>query len=99
MCDCKSLYTPMEKGLKFAAKADSKPANESIFKEIKSMIYLTTPRPDLSFAIVYISKFMTHPKVEHWTTAKKVLRYVKGIINFGILCGERNTLQLIGCII
>ena len=39
---------------------------------------------------------MTHPKVEQWTTKKRILRYVKGIIDFGILYGESDALQLTG---
>ena len=84
--NCKILSTPMEKGLKLSTKIDSKAVNESIYMQlVGSLIYLTTTRPDLSFIVSFISKFMTTPKVEHWTTQKRVLRYVKGTLDFGIL--------------
>ena len=44
-----------------------------------SLIYLTTIRPDLSFVVSFISRFLTAPKLEHLTIAKRVLRYVKGV--------------------
>ena len=39
---------------------------------------------------------MTTSKVEHWTAAKRVLRYVKGTLDFGILYSRRKDLRLCG---
>eukprot|EP00253_Pinus_taeda_P027609 PITA_27609 len=33
---------------------------------VGSLIYLTTTRPDISFAVSYISRFMSAPKADHW---------------------------------
>lgn len=41
---------------------------------------------------------MTHHTVEHCTTAKNILRYVKGTIDFAILYGESDALKLTGYI-
>lgn len=66
MSDCKPASTPIEKGLKLLAKSYSLVENESAFRQlVGSLIYLTTTRPDLSFAVSYISRFMTTPKAEH----------------------------------
>lgn len=46
-----------------------------------SLIYLTATRPDLSYDVSFISRFMTAPDVKHWTTAKRALRYVKGTLD------------------
>jgi hypothetical protein len=97
MTDCKISSTPMEKGLKLSAKTDSKAVNESIYRQlVGSLIYLTTTRPDLSFTVSFISRFMTTPKVEHWTTTKRVLRYVKGTLDFGILYNRSKDPRLCG---
>lgn len=76
----------MEKGLKLSTKIDSKIINEPAYmKLVGSLIYLTTNTPNLSYAVSFISRFMTTPKIEHWTAIDKVLRYMKGTLEFGIL--------------
>jgi hypothetical protein len=97
MEDYKISPTPMEKGLKLSSKIDSKAVSESLYRQlVGSLIYLTTTRPDLSFAMSFISRFMTTPKVEHWTTTKRVLRYVKGTLDFGILYSRSKDPRLCG---
>jgi len=97
MTDCKILSTPMEKGLKLSAKADFKAVNESIYRQlVGSLIYPTTTRPNLSFTVSFISKFMTAPKVERWTATKRVLRYVKETLDFGILYSRSQDPRLYG---
>ena len=97
MTNCKISSTPMEKGLKLSAKTDSKAISESLYRQlVGSLIYLIATRPDLSFVMRFISRFMTVPKVEHWTAAKRVLRYVKGTLDFGILYSRSKDLRLCG---
>jgi hypothetical protein len=97
--DCKILSTPMEKGLKLSAKTDSKAVNELVYRQlVGSLIYLTTTSPYLSYIVSFISRFMRVTKIEHWTVAKRVLRYVKGTLDFGILYRKRKYLQLCGYI-
>ena len=72
MTDCKISPTPMEKGMKLSAKSDSKGVNESIYRKlVGSLIYLTTTRPNLSFVVSFISRFMSAPKVEHLDNNEK----------------------------
>ena len=69
----------MEKGLKLSAKSDSPSVDDTTYRQLVGiLIYLSTTRPDISFAVSYISRFMTAPKADHWMAAKHVLRYVKG---------------------
>eukprot|EP00253_Pinus_taeda_P034240 PITA_34240 len=41
---------------------------------VGSLIYLTTTRPDISFAVGILSRFMQKPCEGHWSAAKRVLR-------------------------
>ena len=87
----------MEKGLKPLAKSDSKTVNESFYRQlVGSLIYLIVTRPDLSFIVILISIFMSTPKVQHWKLAKRVLRYVKGTLDFGILYSKSKDPRLSG---
>ncbi|KAH9291933.1 hypothetical protein KI387_042879, partial [Taxus chinensis] len=97
MYDCNSSSTPMEVGLKLSAHDDSPPVDETLYRQlVGSLIYLTTTRPDLCFAVSYLSRFLSKPKLIHWGAAKRVLRYVKGTLDFGILYQRVADFTLIG---
>ena len=40
-----------------------------------------TLRPDIAFAVDYVSCFMEDPRDDHWVTVKRLLRYVKGMVD------------------
>ncbi|XP_019159710.1 PREDICTED: uncharacterized protein LOC109156327 [Ipomoea nil] len=46
--------------------------------------YLTITRPDLSFAANQLCQHMHAPTISHWEQLKRVLRYVKGTVTFGL---------------
>ena len=53
-------------------------------------------RPDLSVAVGILSQYMKNPGKEHWIGIKRVLRYIQGILNFGLkFCGS-DSFQLSG---
>jgi hypothetical protein len=52
---------------------------------IGSLMYLaSTTRPDISFAMSKLSRFVSNPEDTHWHTLERVLRYLKGTISYGI---------------
>ena len=55
---------------------------------VERLIYLTITRPDLVYVVHIISQFMQTPRVEHMEVARKVLRYLKGSLGYGILFGR-----------
>eukprot|EP00253_Pinus_taeda_P024360 PITA_24360 len=86
MQDCKPATTPMEPGLKLSAQSSSPLVDETLFRQlVGNLIYLTATKPDISFAVSYISRFMSAPKADHWIAAKRVLRYVHGTSDYGLL--------------
>ncbi|XP_047171995.1 secreted RxLR effector protein 161-like [Vigna umbellata] len=63
---------------------------ETMFKQIVgSLCFLCNSRPDLSFSASLVSRFMNNPKKSHMLATKRLLRYVKGIVDFGILFQPR----------
>eukprot|EP00253_Pinus_taeda_P027782 PITA_27782 len=86
MQDCKLATTPMEPGLKLSAQSSSPLVDETLSRQlVGSLIYLTATRPDINFVVSYISRFMSTPKVDHWIATKRVLRYVSGTPDYGLL--------------
>lgn len=57
---------------------------------VGSLRYLCNSRPDISFGVGLISRFMDDPRHSHLVAAKRILRYLKGTIDFGILFPKRN---------
>ncbi|XP_074328210.1 secreted RxLR effector protein 161-like [Apium graveolens] len=52
--------------------------------------YLVHTRPDIAFVVGIVSRFMEHPTVMHMNAVKKILRYVKGTIDYGLLYSRRS---------
>ena len=61
-------------------------------------MYLTTTRPDIMYGVSLISRFMDSPKTLHWQAGKRILRYIAGTMNHGILYSTSNDFQLVGYI-
>jgi hypothetical protein len=52
---------------------------------IGSLMYLASAtRPDISFVVCKLSRYMSNPGNDHWYALKKVLRYLKGTMSFRI---------------
>ena len=88
MEQCKPVSTPLEPGKHFQELPDDEnPTNTNEYQKlIGCLIYVTTAtRPDLTSAVGTLSKFMSKPSKEHWHGAKRVLRYIKGIVNYGLV--------------
>jgi len=71
--------------------------NETYYKQIVgSLMYIIATRPDIMFGVSFISRFMAKPTEVHLqTVAKRVLRYLKGTINYGIFYKKNGNKQLI----
>eukprot|EP00253_Pinus_taeda_P025106 PITA_25106 len=85
MTECNPLSTPMEQNLKLTSIEGKEFEDATKYIQlIGSLICLTTIRPDISFAVGILSRFMQKPCEGHWSAAKGVLRYLKGTQDLGI---------------
>ena len=84
--DCEESSIPLKHNVKLCSQDGSKDANGTLYRKfVESLNYLTTTRPDISYAVNILSQFMAKPNDIHWKAAKKVLRYLKWTVNFGLL--------------
>jgi hypothetical protein len=75
----------MEERLKLLKEGSSPAVNATEYRsEIGSLRYLCNSRPDLAYAVGYLSRFMEAPRQEHLAAVKRVLRYVAGTLNWGV---------------
>lgn len=98
MSDCNATHVPMEPRLKLSKASKVEEVDPTEYKSVVgSLRYLLHTRPDLSFSVGFVSRFMERPTKEHLTSLKHILRYVKGTLNLG--CRYKRTTgepQLVG---
>ncbi|XP_042009919.1 secreted RxLR effector protein 161-like [Salvia splendens] len=63
---------------------------------VGSLWYLTCTRPDLLYATGLVSRYMENPTTTHFKAAKRILRYLKGTIDYGLLYSTTNDYRLVG---
>ena len=51
---------------------------------IGSLMYLTNTRPDICFAMKTLSQFLTNLRHVHLIATQHILRYPKGIVDYGL---------------
>lgn len=82
MNDCKPASTPIEKGLHLSSEAKGEDSNVPYRELIGCLTYATlTTRPDLCASTNYFSRFQSNYTHEHFTQAKRILRYIKATID------------------
>eukprot|EP00253_Pinus_taeda_P025962 PITA_25962 len=97
MTECNPHTTPMEQNLNLTSIEAKEFEDATRFRQlVGSLNYLTTTRPDISFAIGILSRFLQKPCEGHWSTTKRVLRYLKGTQDFGIKYTQVDDFSLIG---
>ncbi|KAK1408428.1 hypothetical protein QVD17_40194 [Tagetes erecta] len=83
--ECNEVKIPMEPGLKLLTNEGGNEVDPTMFRKlVGSLRYLTYTRPDISYAVGYVSRFMQQPREAHLKAVKHIIRYVKGTVQFGI---------------
>ncbi|KAK3732471.1 hypothetical protein QZH41_003774 [Actinostola sp. cb2023] len=88
MENCKPVSTPVDPNFKLTkAGADNVPHNQSDYQSVVgSLLYLSSvSRPDIAFAVSNVARYSSNPTNEHWAAVKRILRYLKGTVNYGLL--------------
>ena len=97
MMDCKAMATPMASNLKLLSDALSELVEATMYSQmIGSLMYLMNMRPDICFAVNTLSQFLTDPRHVHLIAAKHVLRYLKGIVDYGLKYDANQKINLEG---
>ena len=85
MESCKSTSTPMNLKEKFSKNDRTNKVDEGQYRSlIGCLIYLTATRLDIAFVVSSLSHFMHCASELHLQVAKRIVRYIKGTISYGI---------------
>ena len=97
MTECKPVGTPIEKGTKLEVCSTNEQDESLPYRElIGALMYLSVgTRPDITHAVNYLSQFNNKHDARHWKAAKRVLRYLRGTLDKGLVY-RRDDKALIG---
>lgn len=86
MENCNSVGVPSDANQRLTQHDDSEPSDYPYRQLVGSILYLANgTRPEISHAIGVASRYLEKPSVTHVNAAKRILRYINGSINYGIL--------------
>ena len=95
--NCNTINTPVAVDLKLTRGGEGKIIDPALFRSlIGSLRYHSITRPDIVYSVGLLSKYMEKPKESHWLAAKRILRYIKGTMDFGLLYSYNNDATLYG---
>ncbi|GJV17641.1 ribonuclease H-like domain-containing protein, partial [Tanacetum coccineum] len=96
MLNCQSCRTPVDTESKLGADRPLV-SDPTLYQIIASALqYLTFTRLDLSYAVQQICLFMHDPREPHQTALKRILRYVRGTLDYELQLFFASPLSLIG---
>ncbi|GJZ09562.1 retrovirus-related pol polyprotein from transposon TNT 1-94 [Tanacetum coccineum] len=94
--DSKPVSTPLAPHVSFTANGLSF-SDPTLYRSLVGALqYLTITRPDLSYAVNQVSQFLHAPTIDHFQSLKRILRYVKGTISFGLTFSRPHKNSIVG---
>ena len=86
MKNCNISHIPMEPGMKLSRADDELDIDATTYRRnVGCLRYLLHTRPDLSFAVGVLSRYMHQPKESHGAAMKHCLRYLQGSTSYGLV--------------
>ena len=84
LLDSKPVHTPMVVSQHLTV-AGSPFSNPTLYRSLVGALqYLTITGPDIAHAVNSVSQFLHAPTIDHFLAVKRILRYVKGTLHFGL---------------
>ncbi|KAK6145353.1 hypothetical protein DH2020_022173 [Rehmannia glutinosa] len=93
----RTVSTPMATNVKIDKDEKGKSVDESKYRGmIGSLLYLTASRPDILHAVCLCARFQGNPKEFHMSVVKRIFRYLKGTIQYGLFYPKNENFSLKG---
>lgn len=86
MGGCNPTKFPMDPKECVSKDEQGKAIDTTMFKSlVGGLRYLVNTRPDIAYPVGVISRYMERPTMVHLNAAKRIMRYIKGTIHFGLV--------------
>ena len=86
-------------GCKLSKDDESKEVDKKLYRSmIGNLLYVTTSRPYVIYAVGLVARFQANPKETHVLAIKRIFRYLKGTRKFGLWYPKGNELTLVAYI-
>nr|GFC45437.1 hypothetical protein [Tanacetum cinerariifolium] len=94
--DGKSASTPIDTEKPLVKDPDGKDVDVHTYRlMIGSLMYLTSSRPDIMFAVCACARFQVTPKASHLHAVKMIFRYLKGKPHLGLWYPKDSPFKLV----
>ncbi|GKA80648.1 ribonuclease H-like domain-containing protein [Tanacetum coccineum] len=95
MLNCNPSRTPVDTESKLGATGDVV-SDPTLYRSLAgSLQYLTFTRPDISYAVQQVCLHMHDPREPHFSALKRILRYVRGTLDYGLQLFSSSTTDLV----
>jgi hypothetical protein len=95
MEDSKPVGTPMVTGCKLSKDDDSPDVDQSSYRSmIGSLLYITASHPDIMHVVGMVGRYQSAPKQSHLLAIKRIFRYLKETMNYGLWYPKNQNFQL-----
>jgi hypothetical protein len=96
MVGCNAVYNPIVLGFKLVTDSAGMTINNTQYMQmVCSLMYLTSTRLDIMFVVNLLSRYLAHPAELHLQAVKRVLRYIKGTLSYGIFYKQSGDVELL----
>jgi hypothetical protein len=86
MSDCNGVCSPIVPGCKLVKDEAGKAIDATLYKQmIGCLMYMLATRPDMAYSVCLTARYMERPTEMHVAAVKRILRYLKGTLDHGIL--------------
>ncbi|XP_052489877.1 uncharacterized mitochondrial protein AtMg00810-like [Gossypium raimondii] len=93
----KASPTPMVSTCNLSAHCGSPIENDFDYRSIVGALqYIVITQPDIAFAVNKVCQFMHKPLEQHFKAVKRILRYLQGTLEYGIIFKDAPRVSLVG---
>lgn len=94
---CNKTFVPMDSNLKLNKAEDEEEIDATNYRKLVGCLrYLLHTRPNLSYAVGVLSRYMQSPRTSHGAAMKHVLRYLQGTKSYGLNFKREGDKKLVG---
>ncbi|KAL7589888.1 hypothetical protein Lser_V15G40189 [Lactuca serriola] len=97
MFNCKPAVSPRDTNAKLYVDVGRKLEDETMYRKlVGNLIYLTLTRAYIAFVVGVLSRYMQNPRKPHLDAFRRVLRYIKATMNYGVMFQREQKCKMVG---